>query len=66
MGRAEVSSLALGDQHTLFLDKSGGVWAVGCTLEGQCGLGTPIEELARQHRCEQREEGYLLLGVSIS
>jgi len=26
------------------------VWAVGCTLEGQCGLGTPIEELARQHR----------------
>ncbi|KAI8472922.1 MAG: regulator of chromosome condensation 1/beta-lactamase-inhibitor protein II [Monoraphidium minutum] len=50
VGRAEVANLALGDQHTLFLDRAGGVWAVGCTLEGQCGLGTPIEELARQHR----------------
>jgi hypothetical protein len=45
-----VSGLALGDQHTLFLDRAGGVWAVGCTLEGQCGLGQPIEDLARQHR----------------
>jgi hypothetical protein len=26
------------------------VWAVGANLEGQLGLGTPIEELARQHR----------------
>jgi hypothetical protein len=50
VGRAEVSNLALGDQHSLFLDRAGGLWAVGCSLEGQCGLGTPIEELARQHR----------------
>jgi hypothetical protein len=45
-----VAGLALGEQHSLFLDRAGAVWAVGANLEGQCGLGTPIEELARQHR----------------
>lgn len=50
MGRAEVVSAALGDQHSLFLDSAGGLWTCGENKEGQCGLGTPIEVLAAQHR----------------
>jgi hypothetical protein len=36
---------------TLFLTRAAGrLWAAGENKEGQCGLGTPLEELARQHR----------------
>ncbi len=50
MGRAAVRQLALGDSHTLFLDRLGGLWACGENKEGQCGLGTPLEVIASQHR----------------
>ena len=50
VGRAEIVAASLGDEHSIFLDRRGGVWAVGCNLDGQCGLGAPLEELAREHR----------------
>ncbi|PSC69269.1 snurportin-1 [Micractinium conductrix] len=49
-GRVHVTGAALGRQHTLFLDSTGQAWATGENKEGQCGLGTPLEELARQQR----------------
>lgn len=50
VGRASVRQLALGDSHTLFVDRSGALWACGENKEGQCGLGTPLEVIASQHR----------------
>ncbi|EFJ52699.1 hypothetical protein VOLCADRAFT_85945 [Volvox carteri f. nagariensis] len=50
VGRAAVRQVALGDTHTLFVDQSGGLWACGENKEGQCGLGTPLEVIATQHR----------------
>ncbi|GFR42653.1 hypothetical protein Agub_g3590 [Astrephomene gubernaculifera] len=50
VGRADVRQLALGDHHTLFVDGSGSLWACGENKEGQCGLGTPLEVIATQHR----------------
>lgn len=50
VGRADIASVALGDQHMLLLDHEGGVWACGENKEGQCGLGTPLEVIAAQHR----------------
>ncbi|GIL71573.1 hypothetical protein Vretifemale_2114 [Volvox reticuliferus] len=50
VGRAAVRQVALGDNHTLFVDRSGGLWACGENKEGQCGLGTPLEVIASQHR----------------
>ena len=50
IGRASITAAALGDQHSLFLDSSGHVWSCGENKEGQCGLGTPVEVLAAQHR----------------
>ncbi|KAG2447562.1 hypothetical protein HYH02_007486 [Chlamydomonas schloesseri] len=50
VGRAAVARLALGDHHTLFVDSQGGLWACGENKEGQCGLGTPVETIAAQHR----------------
>lgn len=50
VGRVAVARLALGDHHTLFVDSSGGLWACGENKEGQCGLGTPVETIAAQHR----------------
>lgn len=58
-GRVHVTGAALGRQHTLFLDASGQAWATGENKEGQCGLGTPLEELARQQR-QQWEVGALV------
>jgi hypothetical protein len=55
-GRVSVVAAALGRQHTLFLDAAGQAWATGENKEGQCGLGTPLEELARQQR-KQYEAG---------
>ncbi|KAG2490652.1 hypothetical protein HYH03_011041 [Edaphochlamys debaryana] len=46
IGRASVRHLALGDKHSLFVDSQGGLWACGDNKEGQCGLGTPFEEVA--------------------
>ncbi|EFN51153.1 hypothetical protein CHLNCDRAFT_141375 [Chlorella variabilis] len=57
-GRVHVVAAALGRHHTLFLDSSGQAWATGENKEGQCGLGTPLEELARQQR-RQYENTYL-------
>lgn len=42
--------MALGDHHTLFVDRAGGLWSCGENKEGQCGLGTPLEVIASQHR----------------
>ena len=50
VGRASVADVALGEQHSVFLDARGGIWACGENKEGQCGLGTPIEVIAAQHR----------------
>ncbi|KAG2425832.1 hypothetical protein HXX76_013457 [Chlamydomonas incerta] len=50
VGRVAVSRLALGDHHSLFVDSIGGLWACGENKEGQCGLGTPVETIAAQHR----------------
>ncbi|GLC34017.1 hypothetical protein PLESTM_000144500 [Pleodorina starrii] len=50
VGRAAVRQVALGDSHSLFVDGSGGLWACGENKEGQCGLGTPLEVIAAQHR----------------
>ncbi|GLI59229.1 hypothetical protein VaNZ11_001073 [Volvox africanus] len=50
VGRASVRQMALGDSHTLFVDRSGGLWSCGENKEGQCGLGTPLEVIASQHR----------------
>ncbi|KAL4418903.1 hypothetical protein ABPG77_004056 [Micractinium sp. CCAP 211/92] len=50
VGRVHVTAAALGRQHTLLLDSAGQAWACGENKEGQCGLGTPLEELARQQR----------------
>jgi hypothetical protein len=37
--------------HAVFIANTAGrLWAAGENKEGQCGLGTPLEELARQHR----------------
>ncbi|PRW33122.1 E3 ISG15-- ligase HERC5 [Chlorella sorokiniana] len=58
-GRVHVTGAALGRQHTLFLDSSGQAWATGENKEGQCGLGTPLEELARQQR-QQWEVGAVM------
>lgn len=49
-GRADVQGISMGDVHTLFRDTQGGLWAVGENKEGQCGLGTPLEVIASQHR----------------
>jgi hypothetical protein len=58
-GRVQITSAALGRQHTLFLDASGQAWATGENKEGQCGLGTPLEEMARRQR-QQWELGAFL------
>lgn len=50
VGRSEISGVALGHQHTLFLDGSGGIWGCGENKEGQCGLGTSLETIAGQRR----------------
>ncbi|GAX72853.1 hypothetical protein CEUSTIGMA_g308.t1 [Chlamydomonas eustigma] len=50
VGRASVISIAMGENHSLFLDSRGGLWACGENKEGQCGLGTPLEIIASQHR----------------
>ncbi|KXZ51677.1 hypothetical protein GPECTOR_11g129 [Gonium pectorale] len=50
VGRAAVRQLALGDHHTLFLDGDGRLWVCGENKEGQCGLGTPLDLIAAQHR----------------
>lgn len=50
VGRTDITAAALGDQHSLFLDSQGVVWSCGENKEGQCGLGTPLEVLAAQHR----------------
>jgi len=50
VGRVSIQSVAMGDNHTLFLDSSGSVWGCGENKEGQLGLGTPIEVIASQHR----------------
>ncbi|KAG1680811.1 hypothetical protein FOA52_008144 [Chlamydomonas sp. UWO 241] len=50
VSRASVVGLALGDHHSLFLDANGGIWSCGENKEGQCGLGTPLEVIASQHR----------------
>lgn len=50
MGRASVADVALGEQHSVFLDARGGIWACGENRDGQCGLGTPIEVIASQRR----------------
>ncbi|KAK9800907.1 hypothetical protein WJX73_009640 [Symbiochloris irregularis] len=50
VGRTQIRSLALGHQHTLFLDKSGVIFACGENKEGQCGLGTSLETIAGQRR----------------
>ncbi|KAL6746721.1 regulator of chromosome condensation 1/beta-lactamase-inhibitor protein II, partial [Haematococcus lacustris] len=50
VGRADVCGMVQGDQHLLLLDQQGAVWACGENKEGQCGLGTPLEVIAAQHR----------------
>ena len=75
VGRASIVDVALGEHHTVFLDRGGGIWACGenkegeslsprqegdalmpadegmpLMLVGQCGLGTPLEVIASQHR----------------
>ena len=50
VGRASIADVALGEHHTIFLDRAGGIWACGENKEGQCGLGTPLEVIASQHR----------------
>jgi len=50
-GRAHVvGAVALGDAHALFVSGDGAAFACGENKEGQCGLGTPLEVLAAQHR----------------
>ena len=41
---------ALGDNHSMFLDASGGVLACGENKEGQLGIGATLEGIATQHR----------------
>ncbi len=50
IGRANVASVSMGEQHSLFLDADGRMWACGENKEGQCGLGTPLDVIASQHR----------------
>ena len=52
IGRGEITSAALGSQHTLFLDNKGAVFSCGENKEGQCGYGTSIAVLAKQRREE--------------
>ena len=52
IGRGEITSAALGSQHTLFLDSKGAVFSCGENKEGQCGYGTSIAVLAKQRREE--------------
>lgn len=52
IGRGEITSAALGSQHTLFLDSKGAVFSCGENKEGQCGCGTSIAVLAKQRREE--------------
>ena len=49
-GLSQVRQLALGGQHTLLLDAHGAVWAMGENKEGQCGIGTSLEDIALQRR----------------
>jgi hypothetical protein len=50
VGRAAVQAVALGAQHSLFLDAQGQVFACGEGKEGQLGLGTSLAVIAAQHR----------------
>ncbi|KAL3149951.1 hypothetical protein ABBQ38_013312 [Trebouxia sp. C0009 RCD-2024] len=52
IGRGDITSAALGSQHTLFLDSKGTVFSCGENKEGQCGYGTSIDVLAQQRRQE--------------
>ena len=45
-----IVAAALGDSHSLFADAQGKVWGCGENKEGQLGLGTPLEMLAKQQR----------------
>ena len=60
-GRVAVQGAALGRQHTLLLDSAGQAWAMGENREGQCGMGTPLEELGRQQRRQWDPSGSALL-----
>ncbi|KAK3272173.1 hypothetical protein CYMTET_19514, partial [Cymbomonas tetramitiformis] len=50
--KVKVSGAALGQHHSLVVDGEGRLHGFGENKEGQCGLGTPLELLARQQRQE--------------
>lgn len=50
VGRGHVTRAAMGEEHSLFLDRRGRVWSCGENKEGQCGVGTSLETIASQHR----------------
>ena len=66
MGRTCISNIALGEHHSIFLDSHGGVWACGENKEGQCGLGTPLEVIASQHRMAYHEAMRPRIGAGSS
>lgn len=39
-----ISTLALGTNHALYVDTTGGMWSSGSNKEGQLGLGTPLQD----------------------
>ncbi len=48
VGRADISTISLGDSHTLFLDRLGAMWSCGDNKDGQCGLQATLQLLAGQ------------------
>eukprot|EP01023_Acetabularia_acetabulum_P000183 TRINITY_DN10080_c2_g1_i2.p1 TRINITY_DN10080_c2_g1~~TRINITY_DN10080_c2_g1_i2.p1 ORF type:complete len:297 (+),score=49.40 TRINITY_DN10080_c2_g1_i2:42-932(+) len=50
--RSFIKHISLGQSHSLFLDVDGKLWSCGENKQGQCGLGTPLQVIAQQHRGE--------------
>lgn len=64
VGRAEVDSLALGDHHTLVLDRQGGVWACGENKEvGEGAQGSGVMGLVTIGCWHAWLQGVLIDGV---
>ncbi len=63
MGRANIRSASLGEAHSMFLDDSGAVWACGENRSGQCGVGSPQEQLS-QHLARHGQGDWGMGGVA--